>query len=156
LVVTHANHQVIEAELHVIVNSLRQLQQQPAFTAARTVGGNNKNAKVSMISPCRKVKNACIMRIKDAGLRQIECGTVHTFQGKDAGVVFLALGTAPGQAGSNARAWASGKPNPLHVAITRTKCCFCVIGDAAQRGPESLRQCTCLCPFARHFARSQA
>jgi len=59
---------------------------------------------------------------------------VHTFQGKEAEIVFLVLGTAPGEAGSGARAWASGKPNLLNVAITRAKCRLYVIGDAAQWG----------------------
>jgi len=85
-----------------------------------------------VISPFRKVKNACIKRIKDAGLGQIECGTVHTFQGKEAEIVFLVLGTAPGQAGSGARAWASRKPNLLNVAITRAKHRLYVIGDVEQ------------------------
>ncbi|MGQ0598067.1 AAA domain-containing protein [Aquabacterium sp.] len=87
-----------------------------------------------VISPFCKVKNACIKRIKDAGLGQIECGTVHTFQGKEAEIVFLVLGTAPGQAGSGARAWASGKPNLLNVAITRAKHRLYVIGDVDQWG----------------------
>jgi superfamily I DNA/RNA helicase len=129
---TRASHPVIEDELHVLVNCLRQLQQQPAFTPARKAGGKDKAAKVFVISPFRKVKNACIKRIKDAGLGQIECGTVHTFQGKEAEIVFLVLGTAPGQAGSGARAWASGKPNLLNVAITRAKHRLYVIGDARQ------------------------
>jgi len=131
---TRASHPVVEDELHVLVNCLRQLQQQPAFTPARKAGGKDKAAKVFVISPFRKVKNACIKRIKDAGLGQIECGTVHTFQGKEAEIVFLVLGTAPGQAGSGARAWASGKPNLLNVAITRAKHRLYVIGDASQWG----------------------
>jgi hypothetical protein len=131
---TRATHPVIEDELHVLVNCLRQLQQQPAFTPARKAGGKDKAAKVFVISPFRKIKNACIKRIKDAGLGQIECGTVHTFQGKEAEIVFLVLGTAPGQAGSGARVWASGKPNLLNVAITRAKHRLYVIGDASQWG----------------------
>ena len=131
---TRASHPVIEDELHLLVNCLRQLQQQPAFTPARKAGGKDKAAKVFVISPFRKVKNACIKRIKDAGLGQIECGTVHTFQGKEAEIVFLVLGTVPGQAGSGARAWASGKPNLLNVAITRAKHRLYVIGDASQWG----------------------
>jgi len=131
---TRASHPVVEDELHVLVNCLRQLQQQPAFTPARKAGGKDKAAKVFVISPFRKVKNACIKRIKDAGLGQIECGTVHTFQGKEAEIVFLVLGTASGQAGSGARAWASGKPNLLNVAITRAKHRLYVIGDVEQWG----------------------
>jgi superfamily I DNA and/or RNA helicase len=85
-----------------------------------------------VIWPFRKVKNACIIRLKKAGLRSIECGTVHTFQGKEAEIVLLVLGTEPGQAGASARAWASGKPNLLIVAITRAKCRLYVIDDARQ------------------------
>lgn len=131
---TRTSHPVIEDELDVLVDCLLQLQQEPAFTPARKAGARDKVAKIFVISPFRKLKNACINRIKDAGLGQIECGTVHTFQGKEAEIVFLVLGTAPGQAGAGARAWASGKPNLLNVAITRAKHRLYVIGDAAQWG----------------------
>lgn len=57
---------------------------------------------------------------------------MHTFQGKEAEIVFLVLGTASEQAGSGARAWASGKPNLLNVAITRAKHRLYVISDLSQ------------------------
>ena len=87
-----------------------------------------------MISPFRKVAQACRKRVGDAGFTAIECGTVHAFQGKEAHIVFLVLGTAPGQAGAGARGWATSKPNLLNVAITRAKCRLYVIGDASQWG----------------------
>lgn len=131
---TRNQHPVIDEELDVLVDRLRELQRQPAFTPPAQAGEPIKPAKIFVISPFRKVKNACIARLKKAGLSGIECGTVHTFQGKEAEIVFLVLGTAPGQSGAGARAWASGKPNLLNVAITRAKHRLYVIGDAGQWG----------------------
>jgi superfamily I DNA and/or RNA helicase len=131
---TRCQHPVVQNELDVLEDCLRALQGQPAFTPADKSGGTAKAAKIFVISPFRKVKGACDSRIKAAGIQGVDCGTVHTFQGKEAEIVFLVLGTEPGQAGSGARAWASGKPNLLNVAITRAKCRLYVIGDAAQWG----------------------
>ncbi len=121
-----ARHPVVEDELVVLIDSLQALRRQPAHTLP------GKAAKVFVISPFRKVSQACKARIDHARLRGIECGTVHTFQGKEAEIVFLVLGTAPGQAGAGARAWASSKPNLLNVAITRAKCRLYVIGNAQE------------------------
>jgi len=131
---TRSQHPVVQDELDVLEDCLRALQRQPTFAPAGKPGGTAKAAKIFVISPFRKVKAACDSRIKAAGIKGVDCGTVHTFQGKEAEIVFLVLGTAPGQAGSGARAWASGKPNLLNVAITRAKCRLYVIGDAAQWG----------------------
>ena len=54
-------------------------------------------------------------------------GTVHTFQGKEADVVFLVLGTDRPAVGS--RQWAGSKPNLLNVAVTRARKAVHVIGD---------------------------
>lgn len=54
-------------------------------------------------------------------------GTVHTFQGKQADVVFFVLGADKTTLG--AIEWASRKPNLLNVAVTRAKSRFYIIGD---------------------------
>jgi len=116
-----AAHPVVHDEINCLLDCLRQLSCEP--------NPANK-ADIYVISPFRKVVNACLARISQAKLQGIECGTVHTFQGKEAAIVFLVLGTAPGPSGAGARHWAASKPNLLNVAVTRAKCRLYVIGNA--------------------------
>ena len=54
-------------------------------------------------------------------------GTVHTFQGKEADIVYFVLGADSSSEG--AAAWAVDEPNMMNVAATRAKKEFYVIGD---------------------------
>lgn len=54
-------------------------------------------------------------------------GTIHTFQGKEAPIVFMVLGADKDIAG--AASWAVQEPNMMNVAATRAKKEFYVIGD---------------------------
>ncbi|WP_418180619.1 AAA domain-containing protein [Aliarcobacter lanthieri] len=56
-----------------------------------------------------------------------EHGTVHTFQGKEADVVFLVLGGNNKKPG--AKIWASEKANILNVAVTRAKKRVYIVGN---------------------------
>ncbi|MDS0861638.1 AAA domain-containing protein [Burkholderia pseudomultivorans] len=125
---TRVRHPVSDDELDVLRQCLTALRHEPAR------GDDNKPARVYVISPFRKVANACGDLVRRGKFEGIDVGTVHTFQGKEAAIVFLVLGTAPGQQGAGARAWATGTPNLLNVAITRAKCRLYVIGDTQQWG----------------------
>jgi superfamily I DNA and/or RNA helicase len=59
-------------------------------------------------------------------------GTVHTFQGKEAPMVWMVLGCDASRIG--AVQWASEKPNLLNVAVTRAKHRFFIIGDVGLWG----------------------
>jgi hypothetical protein len=81
--------------------------------------------EIYVISPFKSIASYCneILRKQP----KISCGTIHTFQGKEADIVFLVLGSDPKSSG--ARNWASQKPNMINVALTRAKKRFYVIGN---------------------------
>lgn len=56
------------------------------------------------------------------------CGTVHTFQGKEASEVILVLG-CDGESGMGAARWVGQKPNIVNVAVSRAKYRLGVVGD---------------------------
>ena len=66
-------------------------------------------------------------RLSKENLKDISVGTVHTFQGKEAKVVYLVLGADENSRG--AAFWAVGTPNIMNVAATRAKEEFYIIGS---------------------------
>ena len=56
-------------------------------------------------------------------------GTVHTFQGKEAPIVFLVLGADDSSKGAAIWAMGTSNPNIMNVAATRAKKEFYIIGD---------------------------
>ena len=90
-----------------------------------------REASVFVISPFRKVAWHCrtLLRSMRIAEERVRCGTIHTFQGREADVVLLVLGSAPGQAGWGSRQWASRTPNILNVALTRARSAVYVIGN---------------------------
>jgi len=129
---------VVDAEIDALGRILESfLQEWPQVVNSK---GEREPASVYVISPFRDVALACKDRMgEDSALgRQfskrklaVDAGTVHTFQGKEASIVFLVLGSAPGDAGAGSRRWATGKPNLLNVAVTRAQQRFYVIGNYA-------------------------
>ena len=82
-------------------------------------------AKIFIISPFRSVAQSCHVKFQKRG--RIECGTIHTFQGREADIVILVLGTL--QHSKKARDWVAATPNILNVAITRARHRLYVIGN---------------------------
>lgn len=115
---------------HVIEEELQLLKEKiEALLKTRF----NPDKKIYIISPFVAVANACRNRFR--GLDNVAAGTIHTFQGKEAEVVFLILGSDPNAEG--ARAWAAQKPNLLNVALTRAQRRIYVIGNKELWGRQS-------------------
>ena len=62
-----------------------------------------------------------------SGSKATNVGTIHTFQGKEAPIVFMVLGADERSKGS--ASWAVSEPNMMNVAATRAKKEFYIIGD---------------------------
>ncbi|UAT29075.1 AAA family ATPase [Bacillus badius] len=94
---------------------------------------------VYVISPFTAVKDGIKKVLKDRlksmnvsakvlnGWIQNSVGTVHTFQGKEAEIVYFVTGTDENSDG--AANWSCSKPNLINVAVTRAKQELYVIGD---------------------------
>ena len=89
--------------------------------------------EIYVITPFRNVANQLVKILdkihftKRVEGRVINVGTVHTFQGKEAKIVYLVLGTDSKSKG--AASWAVSDPNIMNVAATRAKEEFYIIGD---------------------------
>lgn len=106
---------------HVILEEIEFLK-----TKIRELKRTGYKGEIYVISPFKSVSNYCTNEFKKPE-ESIFCGTIHNFQGKEADIVFLVLGSNPSSSG--ARNWASQKPNMLNVALTRAKKRFYVIGN---------------------------
>jgi hypothetical protein len=97
---------------------------------------------VFIITPFKTVKRSLTRKISplldallpEMGQKKIDewlaehCGTIHTFQGKEANEVLLVLG-CDHQQGMGAARWVGQKPNMINVAVSRAKIRLGVIGS---------------------------
>lgn len=99
---------------------------------------NNKTKKdiIYVISPFKNVAYQLSQELKKIGFtrygeggKPTNVGTVHTFQGKEAPIVFLVLGCDEKSKGAANWAMGSENPNIMNVAATRAKEEFYIIGD---------------------------
>ncbi len=89
--------------------------------------------EIYVISPFRNVAYKLAQVLDEINFtkrengKTINIGTVHTFQGKEAKIVYFVLGADTNSSG--AARWAVSDPNMMNVAATRAKEEFYVIGD---------------------------
>ncbi|WP_448946329.1 DEAD/DEAH box helicase [Lachnoanaerobaculum sp.] len=88
---------------------------------------------IYIISPFKNVAYRLAKKLDEIGFTRREngkptnIGTIHTFQGKEAPIVFMVLGADTNSKG--AATWAVNEANMMNVAATRAKKEFYIIGD---------------------------
>lgn len=93
----------------------------------------NLKDEIYVISPFRNVAYKLAQVLDGIGFtkrekgKPVNVGTVHTFQGKEAKIVYFVLGADNDSKG--AASWAVSDPNIMNVAATRAKDEFYIIGD---------------------------
>jgi hypothetical protein len=90
-------------------------------------------ASVFVISPFVSVASEADQVVRSVlgrdAWKMCPTGTVHRFQGREADIVYLVLGSNPGPRGDGSRKWAALRPNLLNVALTRAKARIFVVGE---------------------------
>lgn len=113
----------IESQARIVMELIRDL-------TANQIRVNG-NLRLYVITPFKVVSNnmremlATVFGADDA---KKMCGTVHTFQGKEADYVIFLLGGDPGRPGVIS-GFAGRKPNLVNVAVTRAKKRLYVVGN---------------------------
>lgn len=110
---TLINKHVVKEEIEFLIDMIFKLN------------STGYKSDIYVISPFKSIASYCNEQLRNN--KKVSCGTIHKFQGKEADIVFLVLGSDPKSSG--ARSWASQKPNMLNVAVTRAKKRFYVIGN---------------------------
>lgn len=124
-----ANDKYVEEQGDFLVQKIKKMiEEDPAII--------DKNAKdiIYVISPFKNVAYMLAQKLKEINFTRFDdhgnptnVGTIHTFQGKEAPIVFLVLGAD--QQSTGAARWAVGEPNMMNVAATRAKKEFYIVGD---------------------------
>lgn len=123
-----ADDKYVKKQADFLVKKLsRMIEEDPSI-----IDKNEKDA-VYVITPFSKVADMLSSELKKINFTRYKnnkctnIGTIHTFQGKEAPIVFMVLGAD--KQSSGAASWAVGEPNMMNVAATRAKEEFYIIGD---------------------------
>ncbi|MGN0485256.1 MAG: DEAD/DEAH box helicase [Lachnospiraceae bacterium] len=123
-----ANNKYVEAQGEFLLQKIKEMMKENPKIADKT-----EKDQIYVITPFANVAYQLAQKLKSIGFTRFEhgkptnVGTIHTFQGKEAPIVFLVLG-ADSQS-SGAANWAVSEPNMMNVAATRAKKEFYIIGD---------------------------
>lgn len=124
-----ANNKYVREQGEFVKNKISQLMAENT-----DIGNKEKKDTIYVISPFKNVAYQLSRELAKIGFTRYDdkkhptnVGTIHTFQGKEAPIVFMVLG-ADNQSSGAAR-WAVSEANMMNVAATRAKEEFYVVGD---------------------------
>ncbi len=124
-----ANNKYVQKQGDFLAELLENMMQENP-----KIGDRSEKDTVYVITPFANAAAKLAQRLQKIGFTRYDAqgkpsnvGTIHTFQGKEAPIVFLVLGAD--QQSSGAARWAVSEPNMMNVAATRAKQAFYIIGD---------------------------
>ncbi len=124
-----ANNKYVEEQGEFLLQKIRDMMNQNP-----KISDPNEKDVIYVITPFSNVAYQLSQKLRkihftryDDHNKPTNVGTVHTFQGKEAPIVFFVLGAD--QQSSGAARWAVSEPNIMNVAATRAKMEFYIIGD---------------------------
>lgn len=127
-----ADNKYVKEQGDLLVQKIRELSEHN-----EDILDKSKKDQVYVISPFKNVAYNLSRKLAvdldftryDSKFSPTNVGTVHTFQGKEAPIVFLVLGTDEKSKGAANWAMGSENPNIMNVSATRAKKEFYIIGD---------------------------
>lgn len=130
-----ADNKYVKEQGELLVEKIKKLAE-----TNKDILDKTKKDQVYVISPFKNVAYKLSEKLakdinftrydsKDSKDSPTNVGTVHTFQGKEAPIVFLVLGTDEKSKGAANWAMGSENPNIMNVSVTRAKKEFYIIGD---------------------------
>ena len=127
-----ADNKYVKEQGDLLVQKIRELSE-----SNEDILDKSKKDQVYVISPFKNVAYNLSRKLAkdlkftryDSKFSPTNVGTVHTFQGKEAPIVFLVLGADEKSKGAANWAMGSENPNIMNVSATRAKKEFYIIGD---------------------------
>ena len=127
-----ADNKYVKEQGDLLVQKIRELSEHN-----EDILNKSKKDQVYVISPFKNVAYSLSRKLAadldftryDSKFSPTNVGTVHTFQGKEAPIVFLVLGADEKSKGAANWAMGSENPNIMNVSATRAKKEFYIIGD---------------------------
>lgn len=124
-----ANNKYVEEQGEFLLQKIREMMDQNP-----EISDKQEKDTIYVITPFSNVAYQLSQKLRKIGFTRYDdhgkptnIGTVHTFQGKEAPIVFFVLGAD--QQSSGAARWAVNESNMMNVAATRAKKEFYIIGD---------------------------
>ena len=124
-----ANNKYVEEQGEFLAQKIQALMEQDP-----RIKDKKEKDVIYVITPFSNAARQLSQKLRRIGFTRYDpqgkptnVGTVHTFQGKEAPIVFFVLGAD--KQSSGAARWAVNEPNMMNVAATRAKKEFYIIGD---------------------------
>ena len=120
-----------QLEFHDVKNDDRSSERNASYQEAATIISlikENNYKNVAVITPFRNQSALIKDLLEKEQIKDVEVGTIHTFQGDERDVVIMSLAISP-TTGERTYNWVRENSELINVAVTRPKKKLIVVGD---------------------------